>query len=115
MPCPYCGDVPLPASSLVLRYGIELDEWTARFECSACGVLSVAPVGRTAVPALVRSGAPTEVWTLPAELDERPEGGARLTTDDAVAFERELATPGWFERLATSTARRAHPSQRDRS
>jgi hypothetical protein len=103
--CPDCGDVSLEIADVTVRTftdGTSGSEY--RFDCPGCR----RPVSRTAseriVDLLLSAGAPSEAWTWPAELRERPSGPP-LTPDDLLDLHVLLDREGWFDDLVALVRR----------
>ena len=56
------------------------------------------------------AGATLEMWTLPAELNERPGNGRPVDAVDILEFRLALMEPEWFEKLRSITDFDGRPS-----
>lgn len=83
--CPTCGDVELTTRDVVVRVCADDNSGTYSFACPTCAMRVVKPAERHIVDLLGASGVEVIVWTLPAELLERPIGSP-LTHDDLLDF-----------------------------
>lgn len=83
--CPTCGDVELTTTDLVVRVCADDNSGMYNFQCPACAVRVAKTAERHIVDLLGASGVEVVVWSLPAELSERPVGQA-ITHDDLLDF-----------------------------
>ena len=87
--CPTCGDVELTTNDVVLRVCADDNSGTYTFGCPVCETCVIKPAEQHIVDLLAASGVRVVVWTLPAELSERPEGEP-FTHDDLLDFHAML-------------------------
>ncbi len=87
--CPTCGDVELTTDDVVVRVCADDNSGTYTFQCSVCSTNVVKPAEQHIVDLLAASGVKVVVWTLPAELNERPVGEP-FTHDDLLDFHSML-------------------------
>ena len=83
--CPTCGDVELTTGDLVVRVCADDNSGAYNFRCPVCSVRVAKAADRHIVDLLGASGVEVVVWSLPAELTERPVGQA-ITHDDLLDF-----------------------------
>ena len=103
--CPDCGDVSLGIADLTVR--TVTDRATPseyRFRCPTCGHQVTRAASERIVDLLLSAGAPSETWTWPAELRERP-GGPPLTPDDLLDLHVLLDDDHWFDDLVALVRR----------
>jgi endogenous inhibitor of DNA gyrase (YacG/DUF329 family) len=87
--CPTCGDVELTTNDVVLRICGDDNSGTYTFTCPVCEASVVKPAEQHILDLLAASGVRVVVWTLPAELSERPSGEP-FTHDDLLDFHAML-------------------------
>lgn len=97
--CPECGDVELTTQDMTVRVCAEDSRGSYAFRCPACAMTVTKGAEQRIVDLLVSSGVRLEVWRLPAEIHERPEG-TPFTHDDLLALHELLQTDDWFDRLS---------------
>ena len=103
--CPDCGDVSLGIDDLTVRTATDgVTQAEYRFLCPSCGRQVTRAAGERIVDLLLSAGAPSEVWTWPAELRERP-GGPPLTPDDLLDLHVLLERDRWFDDLVALVRR----------
>jgi len=68
------------------------------FRCPRCAQAVTRPASERIVDVLVSSGVRLEVWRLPSEFRERPDGPP-FGPDDVLDFHERLQSPRWFEDL----------------
>jgi hypothetical protein len=83
--CTTCGDVELTTRDLVVRVCADDNSGTYNFRCPACAMRVAKAAERHIVDLLGASGVEVVVWTLPAELSERPIGQP-ICHDDLLDF-----------------------------
>jgi endogenous inhibitor of DNA gyrase (YacG/DUF329 family) len=87
--CPTCGDVELTTEDVIVRVCANDTSGTYTFGCPLCETHVVKPAEQHIVDLLTASGVKVVVWTLPAELLERPVGEP-FTHDDLLDFHSQL-------------------------
>jgi len=87
--CPTCGDVELTTNDVVLRVCADDNSGTYTFMCPVCEASVIKAAEQHIVDLLAASGVRVVVWTLPAELSERPTGDP-FTHDDLLDFHSML-------------------------
>lgn len=97
--CPSCGDVQLRAVDLTVRVCADDEAGSYCFRCPECEKAVAKDASKRIVDLLVDSGVRMQVWRLPAELREHPDGPA-LSPDDLLDFHLLLQRPHWFDQLA---------------
>lgn len=100
--CPDCGDVELTTRDLTVQVCEADNRGAYRFRCPKCTMTVVKDAETRIVELLVSSGVHLDVWKLPAELGERPTGGAPITHDDLLDFHALLDADDWFDQLTTA-------------
>ncbi len=83
--CPTCGDVELATPDLAVRVCADDNSGTYNFRCPTCDMRVAKAAERHIVDLLGASGVEVVVWTLPAELSERPVGRP-ISHDDLLDF-----------------------------
>ena len=83
--CPTCGDVELTTKDLVVRVCADDNSGAYNFCCPSCSVRVAKAADHHIVDLLGASGVEVVVWSLPAELTERPVGQP-ITHDDLLDF-----------------------------
>ena len=96
--CPDCAVVRVPADQVTLRNCVDDGRWDYWFLCPSCGRLSAGESTSWLAVEAFAAGSALEVWHLPAELRERPEGPP-LSLVDLVELHLALAEPDWFDDL----------------
>jgi hypothetical protein len=99
--CPTCGDVDLPASDVTALWCSTTETPSYAFRCPACRLAVARPTSRHVLDVLVSAGVRLSVWTMPAELDERPDCPP-ISLDELRRFAAALAEDGWLERMVAS-------------
>lgn len=94
--CPTCGDVTLGLGDITVRVCSDDASGAYLFRCPRCAQAVTRPASERIVDVLVSSGVRLEVWRLPAELNERPNGPP-FSPDDLLALHERLQDPGWFD------------------
>lgn len=102
--CPSCGDVQLTAGDLTVRVCADNEAGSYCFRCPECDRAVAKDASQRIVDLLVSSGVRMQVWRLPGELAEHPDGPA-LTPDDLLDFHLLLQEDGWFEHVAEMVRR----------
>lgn len=102
--CPECGELRLHVRDVVVRLCLDQDDTSCRYSCPDCATVIVRTPSEKALNALLSAGADVEVWHLPRELDERPDGEP-LTREDLLEFHELLQHEGWFEQLCNTPPR----------
>ncbi len=98
--CPDCGDVELTTRAMTVRICSHDDSGAYRFRCPICEMAVLRAAEDHVVDLLAASGVEVVVWDLPAELDERPRDGGRLTHDDLLDFHDRLEDDeSWVKEL----------------
>ena len=72
-------------------------------QCSACDVVFVANTREDRAHRALAAGARLEMWTLPAELTERPPAGRAIDAVDILELRLALMEPEWFDKLRDMT------------
>jgi hypothetical protein len=96
--CPGCGPVRMRPDSVVLRVCRDDGVVTYRFVCPTCDEIVDHAAGPRVYGLLQEVGVRTEVWSWPAELNERPDGPP-FTHDDLLDFHQLLAGDDWRQAL----------------
>lgn len=101
--CPDCGDVELTTREVTVRVCADDESGAYAFRCPSCHMTVLKPAEPHIVDLLAASGVRVVVWSLPAELKERPSGGELFTHDDILDFHDLLARDeSWFDQLLRS-------------
>ena len=100
--CPDCQSGRVKASTVTVRWCLDTNEWSYRACCSYCQITFVATTREDRAQRALGAGAPLEMWTLPLELNERPDIGAKIHVVDILELRLALMEPEWFERLRAS-------------
>jgi hypothetical protein len=100
--CPTCGDVELTIHEVTVRVCSADSKGAYSFRCPTCRVVVTKPAESKIVDLLLTAGVAHELWSLPAELFERPDGDP-ITHDDLLDFHARLQQPGWFDDLLSLT------------
>ena len=87
--CPTCADVELTTDDVIVRVCADDNSGTYTFSCPLCQAQVIKPAEQHIVDLLTASGVRVVVWTLPAELLERPVGPP-FTHDDLLDFHAQL-------------------------
>ena len=101
--CSDCGDVELRSRDLRVRVCKDNQAATYLFRCPVCRMIEVRPAESHVVDVLLAAGVHCTEWSRPTELEEPHAGGAN-SQDDVLDFHDLLATPDWFNTLASRTA-----------
>ena len=83
--CPTCGAVELTTNDVGLRICVYDNSGRYPLTCPVCEASVVKPAEQHILDLLAASGVRVGVWTLPAELSERPSGEP-FTHDDLLDF-----------------------------
>ena len=97
--CPDCGDVELTTRQMTVRMCADDNRGSYLFRCPACAMTVSKEAEQRIVDLLVSSGVEIQIWKLPLELRERPDG-TPLSHDDLLAFHEILEDDDWFATLA---------------
>lgn len=97
--CPDCGDVELTTRDVTVRVCADDNTGAYSFRCPSCDMTVLKAAEPHVVDLLVGAGVKVVVWSLPAELRERP-AGSPFTHDDLLDFHRILEGESWFDDLA---------------
>lgn len=100
--CPDCGDVELTTADMTVRVCADDQRGSYVFRCPRCTMTVTKSAEQRIVDLLVSSGVKLDVWRLPLELLERPEGEL-LTHDDLLAFHEIMEGECWFDDLLALT------------
>jgi hypothetical protein len=100
--CPTCGDVELTTRDLVVRVCADDNSGSYTFRCPVCTMMVAKSAERHIVDLLGASGVEVVVWTLPAELAERPIG-APISHDDLLDFHDLLQNDDALQRALSES------------
>lgn len=95
--CDRCGDVRLPPSAFVVRIRANQDDGEYRFKCQ-CGFIVVKPCTAAIIILLTDAGVRKEIWELPLELLEHPQGGT-LSEDDIIDLHLAFEDGSAFDKI----------------
>ena len=98
--CSDCGDVELRSRDLRVRVCKDNQAATYLFRCPVCRMIEVRPAESHVVDVLLAAGVHCTEWSLPTELEEAHYGAA-ISHDDVLDFHDLLATPDWFNTVAS--------------
>jgi hypothetical protein len=101
--CPDCRSGRVTARSVTVRWCLDTNGWSYRTQCSSCQIVFVANTREDRAHRALAAGAQLEMWTLPAELNERPAGGRTIDPVDILELRLAMLEPGWFEKLRSIT------------
>jgi hypothetical protein len=101
--CPDCRSGRVTAPSVTVRWCLDTNGWSYRTQCPSCQIVFVADTREDRAQRALAAGAPLEMWTLPAELNERPAGGRTIDPVDILELRLAMLEPGWFEKLRAIT------------
>ena len=102
--CPDCRSGRVPAESVTVRWCLDTNVWSYRARCSSCEITFVAGTREDRVVLGPRRGAKLgKMWTLPAELNERPGSGRTIDAVDILELRLALMEPEWFDKLRSIT------------
>jgi hypothetical protein len=101
--CPDCRSGRVSAPSVTVRWCLDTNGWSYRARCSTCDILFVAPTREDRAHRALAAGAKLEMWTLPAELNERPSIGRTIDAVDILELRLALMEPEWFDKLRAIT------------
>jgi hypothetical protein len=101
--CPDCGIVRVRTGDVTVRHCWDDQSWSYRTRCPECEVVFVRSTSETLADVVLDRGAELETWTLPAELQERPDGPP-LQLADLLELHLALIEPDWFDDLASITS-----------
>ncbi len=107
--CPDCGDVELTTREVTVRVCADDDTGAYTFRCPVCHMTVLKPAESHIVDLLAASGVRVVVWTLPAELHERPLDGPFFTHDDLLDFHDMLASDSWMAEMLDSFSTGENP------
>jgi hypothetical protein len=96
--CPDCGVVRVPPTAVAVRWCLDVSTWEYRTVCSRCDTVFVAPMRVRVAHRALDAGATLEMWTLPAEIHERP-AGEPITAADIIELRATLTQPDWMTQL----------------
>lgn len=99
--CPDCSTVRVPSTEIVVRWCADDQSCSYRTQCPRCGFAFVAATSETLAQTTIGAGARVEVWSRPAEVDERP-AGPPIELADLLELHLALAEPDWFDELLGS-------------
>lgn len=97
--CPRCGNVRLGPADVTVRVCRDDGAGAYRFRCPTCATAALHEASPAICALLREAGCPEEAWSLPAELEERPIAGPRLTADDLLDFHLLLQREDWTSAL----------------
>ena len=101
--CPDCRAGRVPAQTVTVRWCLDTNAWSYRARCASCQITFVASTREDRAHRALAAGARLEMWTLPAELNERPGPGRTVDAVDILEFRLALMEPEWFDRLREIT------------
>ena len=101
--CPDCRSGRVPAPSVTVRWCLDTNVWSYRARCSSCQITFVAGTREDRAHRALAAGAKLEMWTLPAELNERPGSGRTIDAVDILELRLALMEPEWFDKLRSIT------------
>ena len=101
--CPDCRSGRVPAQSVTVRWCLDTNVWSYRARCSSCQITFVAGTREDRAHRALAVGAKLEMWTLPAELNERPGSGRTIDAVDILELRLALMEPEWFDKLRSIT------------
>ena len=101
--CPDCRSGRVTAQSVTVRWCLDTNAWSYRTLCSACDIVFVANTREDRAHRALAAGATLEMWTLPAELTERPAPGRAIDPVDILELRLALMEPEWFDKLRAMT------------
>jgi hypothetical protein len=101
--CPDCRTGRVTAGSVTVRWCLDVNSWSYRARCAACGIVFVANTREDRAQRALAAGARLEMWTLPAELTERPAEGRTIDAVDILELRLALMEPEWFDKLRGMT------------
>jgi hypothetical protein len=91
------------AGSVTVRWCLDVNGWSYRARCSVCDVVFVANTREDRAHRALAAGARLEMWTLPAELTERPVAGRAIDAVDILELRLAMMEPEWFDKLKAMT------------
>jgi hypothetical protein len=97
--CPHCGPLSLAGDGINVRVCANDRRASYWFCCPECGTRVAFALSRRKLELLIEFGFAFDVWTMPAEVDERPDGPP-LTLDDVLDFHLLLTRSDWLEQLS---------------
>ena len=97
--CPDCLEARVSPENVTLRHCLDDETWSYRFMCPDCQLPAVASTNDQAARAAMEAGCPIEIWRLPAELLEHPEGPP-LVIADILELHEEMLQPDWLDVFA---------------
>jgi hypothetical protein len=101
--CPDCRSGRVSAPSVTVRWCLDTNAWSYRTRCSVCEIVFVATTREDRAHRALAAGAILEMWTLPAELTERPGAGRPIDAVDILELRLALMEPEWFDKLRAMT------------
>jgi hypothetical protein len=101
--CPDCRSGRVSAQSVTVRWCLDHNGWSYRARCAVCGIVFVASTREDRAHRALAAGAHLEMWTLPAELAERPSEGRPIDAVDILELRLALMEPEWFDKLRDMT------------
>ena len=96
--CATCGHVKVTPDAVTIRHCTDIEQWSYWFVCPHCGMRAAGSTSASAGLAAIEAGSHLNMWTLPAELNERPQGRS-LTLVDLLELRLLLVEPDWIEQL----------------
>jgi hypothetical protein len=101
--CPDCRTGRVSAGSVTVRWCLDVNGWSYRARCAVCDIVFVANTREDRAHRALAAGAHLEMWTLPAELTERPPAGRAIDAVDILELRLALMEPEWFDKLREMT------------
>ena len=96
--CPDCGESRVRPEQVTVRRCVDSGQGSYRFACPTCRLLTVGDSQMSALMRAVDAGAGFESWTMPSELNERPDGPL-FTLADVFELHLLLLEPDWFDEI----------------
>src|SRR4051812_20990488 len=97
--CSDCGHVKIDPHSVTIRRCVEADSWAYWFVCPSCRARTAASTNPLAALGAVSAGSSLDIWTMPAEVNERPSAPP-LTKVDVLELHLLLMDPDWIDQLS---------------
>ena len=97
--CLGCGHVRVSPSDVTIRSCVNTDEWSYWFRCPSCHIRTSATTGRRAALDAIGAGSALVTWTVPAEVNERPDGPP-ITLVDLLELHLLLLEPDWIDQVS---------------
>jgi len=96
--CSGCGHVKVAPDDVTIRNCVDTDDWSYWFVCPCCRSRAAAATPRPSALDAICAGSAFDTWSLPAELNERPEGPP-FTFVDLIEMRLLLIEPDWIDQL----------------